>query len=471
MAWELITNLSGGGAPAGPAPWVRPTDWLTLPTVTAGDQKFVGLYAVDVGDSNFVAMKFSGACTVDWGDGSASENFSAFAQAEHNYVFTDLDVGTLTSTGYRQAIITVTMQASNTLTSVNLFLKHTQSSLSNGYGTGWLDIRMAGASINSLAVSGSSATIVQHRRLQRFEFIGPSACTTLAHLFNGCNALAKLELDPQWAELVSNFTSTFALCRRLREVPLFDMSATTTMAAMFQNASSLELIPLFDTPLNTSLANTFQGCTSLREIPLLDTANVVTLSSTFNGCNSLEEMPLISMVKVTSTFNTFTGCHSLREIPLFVTPLNVTWTSMFNSCFSLRTIPLLDCSSGTGFGGMFALCSSLEFVPQLDTSSGLAFGTMFNGCSSLRYVPALDVSAGTAFVNMFNNCPSLASAALTGTAQDMTYTNCMLSADELDAIYTNLGTGTGRTITVTGNWGTAGHTPSIATAKGWTVTV
>ena len=41
----------------------------------------------------------------------------------------------------------------------------------------------------------------------------------------------------------------------------------------------------------------------------------------------------------------------------------------------------------------------------------------------------------------------------------------------LDAIYTNLASGvTAQTITVTGNWGVATDTPSIATAKGWTVT-
>lgn len=47
----------------------------------------------------------------------------------------------------------------------------------------------------------------------------------------------------------------------------------------------------------------------------------------------------------------------------------------------------------------------------------------------------------------------------------------MLSGPELDAIYTGLSvTGAGKTITVTGNFGTATHNPSIATAKGWTVT-
>ena len=45
-----------------------------------------------------------------------------------------------------------------------------------------------------------------------------------------------------------------------------------------------------------------------------------------------------------------------------------------------------------------------------------------------------------------------------------------LSASALNEIYTNLPTKTGQSLTVTGNWGTSGDDPTIATAKGWTVT-
>ncbi len=50
------------------------------------------------------------------------------------------------------------------------------------------------------------------------------------------------------------------------------------------------------------------------------------------------------------------------------------------------------------------------------------------------------------------------------------FANCMLSATELNAIYTALSaTGAGKTITVSGNFGTANDDPTIATAKDWTV--
>jgi hypothetical protein len=59
-------------------------------------------------------------------------------------------------------------------------------------------------------------------------------------------------------------------------------------------------------------------------------------------------------------------------------------------------------------------------------------------------------------------------------AKDFRFTfsvaSCKLSATALNEIYTNLPTVTSQTITVTGNYGTATDDPTIATAKGWTVT-
>jgi hypothetical protein len=71
---------------------------------------------------------------------------------------------------------------------------------------------------------------------------------------------------------------------------------------------------------------------------------------------------------------------------------------------------------------------------------------------------------------MFGTCNSLARIE----ASDFSFTfflgNCKLSAAALDEIYTNLPSATGQTITVSGNYGITGDDPTIATAKGWTVT-
>lgn len=98
---------------------------------------------------------------------------------------------------------------------------------------------------------------------------------------------------------------------------------------------------------------------------------------------------------------------------------------------------------------------------------------MFSSCYSLQTVPALNTTAVTSsanFSNMFADCSSLSRIQ----AKDFRFTfsvaNCKLSAAALNEIYTNLPTVTGQTITVTGNYGTTDDKPTIATARGWTVT-
>jgi hypothetical protein len=98
---------------------------------------------------------------------------------------------------------------------------------------------------------------------------------------------------------------------------------------------------------------------------------------------------------------------------------------------------------------------------------------MFASCVSLTAVPALVTTAvpiATNLSGMFTTCNSLARIQ----AKDFKFTfsvaACKLSAVALDEIYTNLPVVVGQTITVSNNYGTTGDDPTIATAKGWTVT-
>ena len=164
---------------------------------------------------------------------------------------------------------------------------------------------------------------------------------------------------------------------------------------------------------------------------------------------------------------------SLQQFQLIAinTAAGTNFSYMFNSCTSLTSIPLLNTAAGTNFSGMFNSCYSLTSIPLLNTAAGTNFSGMFNSCYSLTSIPLLNTAAGTDFSGMFNSCYSLARAALQNTKIAISYASCKLSSTELDLIYTNLFSPvTSKTIIVTGNYGTASDTPSIATAKGWTVT-
>ena len=98
---------------------------------------------------------------------------------------------------------------------------------------------------------------------------------------------------------------------------------------------------------------------------------------------------------------------------------------------------------------------------------------MFQNCSSLATVPALvttAVASNGAFLFMFSSCNSLARIQAEDFRFTFSVTGCKLSAAALNEIYTNLPVAVSQTITVSSNYGTTGDNPTIATAKGWTVT-
>jgi hypothetical protein len=411
-----FTTVGGSSEPADD--WVRPSDWLTLPTLTAGQHKFVGLVAVFDAGSNWVSLSSTTALTVSWGDGTANENLAGGVVAHHNYAYSAVS-GTDSTRGYRQAVVTVTPQSGN-LNSISL-VPTRQTGLASGYSSLWLDVAVVGANITSLQISSGTT---KASLLEQFEYVGPSSLTSSVPVFTSAVSLQSVK-GTQWTAGLVSFV------------------------AMFSSATSLRTVPLFDTGNATTLSQMFNGCYSLREVPLFDTVKV-----TGAGFGSM-----------------FVNCYALRSVPLFNTALATSFSNMFLGCSSLQSAPTFNAAAVTSFNSMFQNCSALQVAPAFNTAAALSFNDTFNGCVSLQSVPAWNVAAATSFSAMFTGCPSLQSAPLAGARFAISYASCKLSGSALDAIYTGLGTASGaQTITVTSNIGTATDTPSIATGKGWTVT-
>jgi surface protein len=422
MAEGFITRR--GGTSAAPSDdWVRPADWLTLPTVGDTEQKFVGLMAITNDDSNFAALLARGAYTVDWGDGTV-ENIADNVQAEHLYDYSAISNATLSSRGYKQVIVTVTPQGAGNLTLININRKHSQTGL-QAYETGWLDIEVGSPNF------GTGASIV----------IGG-------------------------AETVRR--------RLLERVRVANAGGMTSAGSMFQTCSSLQSVPLFNTASVTNMSSMFSSCFAFQSVPLFNTASVTNMSSMFSSCYALQSVPLFNTASVTNMVGMFNGCLTLQSVPLFNTALVTTMATMFQNCSALQSVPLFNTASVTSMGSMFQNCFALQSVPLFNTASVTTMANMFASCLALQSVPAFDASAVTSsagFNNMFSTNTSLAKMSATGFNYTFSLENCKLSAVQLDAIYTALPTVVGQTITVKGNWGIAGHTPSIAELKGWTVSV
>jgi len=98
----------------------RPTEWLTMPTITSPSLN--GLYFIfeDNPNGNALVMRDSrGFTNVDWGDGSSTENFSANAEMSHLYNYDNISspINVYTEDGsnrnYKQVIVKLTFPGAN----------------------------------------------------------------------------------------------------------------------------------------------------------------------------------------------------------------------------------------------------------------------------------------------------------------------------------------------------------------------
>lgn len=500
--------------------WVRPADWIALPSVVAGDEKIVFSYAIFNSETNFLAFSVAGAYTVDWGDGSPTENIATGVVAQHNYAWASVSSGTLTSDGYRQVVVTITPQAGNNITAVNFQRKYTGEAASGFLQTRpFLDMIVAAPLCTSFVLgpdpnvttSGTDLTLVADLgHLQRFVWVGDSIiasgyymfayatnlrvvvppkmslATTTQGMFYYCMSLVVApEMD------ISSSTAMWDMFYRnhsLRKVPLYKTSNVTDMDSAFYFCVSLEEIPLFDTSSVTYFGSTFQGCSSLKKIPPLNTSSGVTFTSMFNGCSTLETVPMMDLVGAGSLTSMFNGCTKLKEVPLFDTSTVTSMSSMFNTCRALKKVPAFNTANVTAMDSMFNTCYNINEVPLFNTANVTTMASMFASCFSLRKVPLFntanvtDVSSMFSSAYMVNEIPAFdfgkvttaASAFGTSDIRKASFTNmgvsfslsgANISSTQLDAVYTNLITlPTAKTITAATWTGTNPYTYTYTTS-------
>ena len=491
--------------------WVRPSDWLAMPSVTAANDTFVGLHTVYPNGANLAAFVFttdSGDYQVDWGDGTVDVVASG-VQAQHQYDFSNVALdGTLTSEGYKQAMITVT-PVSGQLKTANFQVRYsTTPTINYNYASGFLDciLSMPNANAGQSVKFSDTTVLVSHSSCQRFVIKTIGAATSLDYMFRSCNVLESVSLSgisnvttmqymfaycfnlktlPIFdTSNVTNMNSMFELCAGLLTIPLFDTSSVTTMRQMFLSCYSLVTIPLINTSNVTDMHRTFEDCRSLvtiplldtssvtnmyqlfqaayalREVPLLDTSSVTNMNSTFTGCRALKTIPALNTSNVTNMDYFVQSCHSLVSVPLLDTSNVTSMYRAFYGCYALETFPLLDTSSVLNMREIFAYCYVLKTIPLLDTSSVTNMYGMFFICSALQEVPALDTTSATSQGNQFIYCNSLAHTDII-CRKSVRFDNCLLSQSELVNIFNNLIDLTGLTsqnINITNCWGASALT-------------
>lgn len=299
-----INEITGGAV----SDWVRPSDWLTLPTIGSTEQKFVGLFAVTGDDSNYVALSANGAYTIDWGDG-VIESYASSAKASHKYTYSSISDSTISSRGYKQVIVIVTPQIGQNLTSINLQQTHPMIP-GTAQNSCWLDIVIGSPSLQYLTVGKTNAGYgVFNTMLERVNFVSTGLMYGVG--FGDCAALAT--------------------------VNAFNTSNMTSFAYMFYNCISLKSVPELNTSKGTDFNSMFYKCAQLRSIPPLDISKGGTIPAMFAGCSSLQYLPITTGTEVNASLAGMVDqCYSLIELP------NWTYSGVafpgVTGCYNLRRI-------------------------------------------------------------------------------------------------------------------------------------
>ena len=439
--------------------WTRPADWITLTAPTSNEQKFVGLLGISNDNSNYVALLAQGNYTVDWGDG-VTENFTSNTKASHQYTYSSIS-SSITSDGFKQVLVTVTPQAGQNLTVIDLQQTFTRTNLATSAQIPWLDIAIAGTNLTTIKLTGSTNPTFAMGYLQRVNIVSSNltsyaslfalckvlksltvnsnstitntssmfytcislesiplfntaSVTDMSSMFTGCLSLESVPLFNTAS--VTNMSSMFSSCVCLQSVPFFNTISATNMSSMFDSCQSLQYIPLFNTPVLSNTSNMFNGCVCLESVPLFNTASVTNMSNMFDSCLSLESVPLFNTASAINMSTMFSGCYSLKSVPLFNTISATNMSSMFSACYSLKSVSLFNTVSVTAMNSMFTLCYSLQSVPLFNTASVTNMSSMFQSCYSLKYAPLFNTASATNMTAMFSQCYSLKSVPLFNTA-------------------------------------------------------
>jgi surface protein len=327
--------------------------------------------------------------------------------------------GTGTLLPYKQAIVTVTPQAGENLTALNLNVRFSTLP-ARAYATGWLDLAISGPNFSASGLVVGGVT-VEHAYLERAHLLNIGNCTSMASMFQDCRSLQSVPLFNTAA--VTSMQSMFFGCFSLQSVPLFNTAAVTSMASMLRDCVSLQSVPLFNTAAVTSMESMFSFCLSLQSVSLFNTAAVTIMASMFRDCRSLQSVPLFNTAAVTNMQGMLQDCFSLQSVPLFNTAAVTNMQGMFQDCRSLQSVPLFNTAAVTNMTTMFGGCFSLQSVPLFNTAAVTNMQNMLQDCRSLQSVPLFNTAAVTNMQNMFFNCFSLQSVPLFNTAAVTNMTN------------------------------------------------
>lgn len=461
-------------------PYIRPVDWLPLPALADGEEKFAGLFPVFDDKSNFLAIYFEGDYTVDWGDGT-TQNFASGVTAEHTYDYDSLSLDTLTARGYKQVVVTVVPQTGQTLSYMDLSVVHTNFASSSNISCPWLDI------VLGMPNAGPAKSIIfcddlnnnYLGSLENVAIYDTGGCEDMTYGFYYCTSLkqAVVKSMPQMQVIDYLFSScsslkvailpvlppssygVFETYSALNYIYLGDISNVLDDPGDIFNTGDylkeivigkvgqsiydlsydadlyyLETFTILDASLLEDAGYAFENCYSLRSVNFPPTPNLKFLNDAFEYCYALTDVQFTDLSEVTDISYLFEDCYSLVSVDFPPMPLVEDCYNAFETCTSLESVTLRDFPSLSSltfpdfFDYVFYDCPNLKEVNLIGFGEN-GFTETFNGCDSLS---SLDFSFPLKFISVPpGELPSLAKVTISDTSKlkgvDLSFSQSNLS--------------------------------------------
>lgn len=330
--------------------------------------------------------------------------------------------------------------------------------------------------------------------------------TSLSMSFKLCTDLEYVEfahcLVPNLSTLSSTFESTESLIRMIFPE---DLPNITTMHRVLSKSGVKKVVFPKNFPLLQNFSYVLEDCMKCKEVelPLSFPETLQLITGAFENCGIEGELIVPEIPNATQAQRLFIEMKNVLKIKMLgtmnVTTQNLTWFFGLNPSLQEFEFPR-ELINNTGFQYIFSSCPSIRKVklpdkvntlsqsylsyanvnPNLEEVTGDAetplpdpFGIAYTNTYNLRIwdTPKLKLSIG--LLRIGRNGSPLETFNIDWANSVFTtgiYLSGQLTAAKIDAIFTALPPVSGTEyIDIKYNPGAASCTPSIATAKGWTV--
>jgi hypothetical protein len=459
--------------------WVRPDDWLPMPTVLPSENKLVFLTAIFNTPNETIAFNNSlvgsTGVTVDWGDGTVTNYAQSGAKLERSYNYATLPESSYCSRGYKQVIITITPQSGNFNTGSFSLYSNQTNGIGTNFSTQFLDVIVSTTTSGNLGynsakhpylerfvqLSGTISPIFFFQDYIALRYLSPIKISGGACTFMFNNAYV-LEYIPE-ISVVSTITGTSYMFSNMSSLrypcPRLDLSSVTDISFMHSNNYNLEFIPNYNLGSSITTANSFAvNCWRLKRVACSFNLPVcVTTNAMFQNNYALSEPPSIttgnSLIAIGAMFQ---NAISIKKFNLFNTSFVTNANNFMNGCISITEIPPFDFQRCTNFNATFQGCVRVPSIyPTFNCSAasgGISAGLYgtFDAMRSLNELPAFAIpTTVTSLQSTFPTNTNLKSMKMTGMRTSFSVAQNPMIQSELESMFDNILPAISQSVTIT----------------------